>query len=60
MKVTEAHVNARRAQILKAALSCFIVNGFQRSTMHDIAAKPISARVLCTDTSRERRTSSRR
>ena len=36
MKVTEAHVQARRAQILKAALSCFIVNGFQRSTMHEI------------------------
>jgi len=36
MKVTQAHVHARRAQILKAALNCFIVNGFQRSTMHDI------------------------
>jgi AcrR family transcriptional regulator len=36
VKVTEAHVQARRAQILKAALSCFMVNGFQRTTMHDI------------------------
>ncbi len=36
MKVTEAHIQARREQILKAALNCFMINGFQRTTMHDI------------------------
>jgi AcrR family transcriptional regulator len=36
MKVTEAHVNARRVQILSAASNCFKLKGFARTTMQDI------------------------
>jgi AcrR family transcriptional regulator len=35
-KVTEEHVEARRRQILSAALACFAREGFQRTTMQDI------------------------
>jgi AcrR family transcriptional regulator len=35
-KVTEAHLEARRQQILDAASECFARKGFHRSTMHDI------------------------
>ncbi len=35
-KVTEAHVEARRLQILQAACVCMARNGFQASTMQDI------------------------
>jgi len=35
-KVTEEHVEARRRQILSAALSCFARQGFHRTTMQDI------------------------
>src|SRR6266542_1328809 len=35
-KVTEAHLEARREQILDAAAECFARKGFHRSTMHDI------------------------
>ena len=35
-KVTEAHLEARRQQILDAAAECFAQKGFHRSTMHDI------------------------
>jgi len=35
-KVTEEHVEARRAQILSAALRCFAREGFHRTTMKDI------------------------
>jgi TetR/AcrR family transcriptional regulator, transcriptional repressor of aconitase len=35
-KVTEAHVEARRHQILSAALRCFARDGFHRTTMQDI------------------------
>ena len=35
-KVTEAHVEARRHQILSAALRCFAREGFHRATMQDI------------------------
>jgi TetR/AcrR family transcriptional regulator, transcriptional repressor of aconitase len=35
-KVTEAHVEARRRQILTAALRCFARDGFHRTTMQDI------------------------
>lgn len=35
-KVTEAHVEARRRQILSASLRCFAREGFHRTTMQDI------------------------
>src|SRR5215469_137769 len=35
-KVTEEHVQARRRQILSAALRCFARQGFHRTTMQDI------------------------
>ena len=35
-KVTEAHLEARRQQILDAAAECFARKGFHRSTMHEI------------------------
>ena len=35
-KVTEAHVEARRRQILDAALACFSRNGFHQTTINDI------------------------
>jgi AcrR family transcriptional regulator len=35
-KVTEEHVEARRRQIMSAALRCFARDGFHRTTMQDI------------------------
>jgi AcrR family transcriptional regulator len=35
-KVTEAHVEARRQQIMEAAATCFARKGFHQTTMHDI------------------------
>ena len=35
-KVTEAHLEARRQQILDAAFACFARNGFHQTTMQDI------------------------
>lgn len=35
-KVSEEHVEARREQILMAALTCFAKNGFHHTTMKDI------------------------
>lgn len=35
-KVTEAHVEARKHQIMDAAATCFAHKGFHRTTMHDI------------------------
>jgi AcrR family transcriptional regulator len=35
-KVTEAHLEARRQQVLDAAAECFARKGFHRTTMHDI------------------------
>src|SRR5262249_31447842 len=35
-KVTQEHVDARRRQILSAALTCFARDGFHRTTMQDI------------------------
>jgi AcrR family transcriptional regulator len=35
-KVTEEHVQARRRQILSAAMRCFARQGFHRTTMQDI------------------------
>jgi AcrR family transcriptional regulator len=38
-KVTEAHVEARRAQILDAACQCFSEKGFHQTTVRDICAR---------------------
>ncbi len=38
-KVTEAHLEARRQQVLDAAVECFAANGFHQTTMQDICAK---------------------
>jgi len=35
-KVTEAHLEARRRQIMDGAATCFARAGFHRTTMHDI------------------------
>src|SRR2546422_9313531 len=35
-KVSEAHLDARRKQIVDAAVACFARNGFHRATMQDI------------------------
>jgi len=35
-KVTEAHLEARRSQILDAAWACFARKGYHQATMHDI------------------------
>lgn len=37
-KVTEEHLEAKRSQILYAAVACFARDGFHRTTMSDIAA----------------------
>lgn len=38
-KVTEAHLEKRRGQILDAAIACFSRRGFRETTMADIAAE---------------------
>lgn len=38
-KVTEDYLEARRRQILDAAVACFSRKGFHQSTMHDICAE---------------------
>lgn len=38
-KVTEAHLEARRSQILDAAWDCFAREGYHRTTMQDIATE---------------------
>lgn len=38
-KVSEAHLEQRRQQILDAAIACFVQKGFHRTTMTDIAAQ---------------------
>jgi AcrR family transcriptional regulator len=38
-KVSEAHREARRRQILEAAMSCFAREGFHRTSMQDIYAR---------------------
>jgi AcrR family transcriptional regulator len=35
-KVTEAHVEARKGQIMEAAATCFARKGFHQTTMHEI------------------------
>jgi AcrR family transcriptional regulator len=35
-KVSDEHLDARRAQIVDAAVECFARDGFHRTTMHDI------------------------
>jgi AcrR family transcriptional regulator len=38
-KVTEAYLEARREEILEAAIACFARNGFHQTTMADIAGE---------------------
>ncbi|MCH8191827.1 MAG: helix-turn-helix transcriptional regulator [Chloroflexi bacterium] len=35
-KITQAHLEARRQQILDAAFACFARQGFRQTTMQDI------------------------
>jgi AcrR family transcriptional regulator len=35
-RVNQKHLEARREQILEAAIECFAHNGFHRTTMQDI------------------------
>ena len=35
-KVSEEHLDARRRQIVDAAIVCFVRKGFHRATMQDI------------------------
>ena len=39
VKVSQEHVDARRQQILTAALHCFAQEGYQKTTMQDVARK---------------------
>ena len=38
-KVSQEHLDARRRQILDAAIECFSEKGFHRATMHDIVQR---------------------
>ena len=38
-KVSQEHLDARRRQILDAAIECFSEQGFHRATMHDIVQR---------------------
>jgi AcrR family transcriptional regulator len=38
-RVSEAHLTARREQILEAARRCFLRNGFHRTSMQDVIAE---------------------
>ncbi len=38
-KVSQAHLDARRSQILAAAVACFARKGLHRTTMQDIVTQ---------------------
>jgi AcrR family transcriptional regulator len=38
-KVSRAHLDARRRQILDAAAACFAQQGFHRTTMQDVVRR---------------------
>lgn len=38
-RVTDAHIEARKSQILDAAWTCFARNGYHRTTMQDVATE---------------------
>lgn len=55
-RVSQQYKDDQRAEILAAARSCFVRNGFHRTSMQDVFTEAASPRARSTGTSRRRRT----